>query len=169
MTILDGLYWTACAVLVVSGVGKLAEPAATGRTLADLGLSGLGGPWVGRVVGGVEVVIGAAGLTLSGAPARVAAGAVALLYAAFCLVVVAALRRGLEDCGCIGARPSRPSASHAAADGALAAVGAVAALVGPSGLADGLDDVGVAAAVGIGLGVAVAAGAFVAWESRGAG
>ena len=57
----------------------------------------------------------------------VAASAVGLLYAAFALAVLRALRTGAESCGCFGPLDAPPSRVHVGGNLALAAVSFVAA------------------------------------------
>jgi len=101
-------------------VAKLARP-------AD-GFAGLVGfrarPFLVRIVGGGEVVAGVGALWLGG---PVAASAVGLLYAAFALAVLRALRTGAESCGCFGPLDAPPSRVHVGGNLALAAVSFVAA------------------------------------------
>jgi len=162
MTLLDAAYWVTCVVLVVSGLAKVTDPAATESTLRSLGVRAPSGS--GRAVGLVEVGLGAAGLATALWPV---ATLVALLYLGFAAVVAAALREGLADCGCLGVRASRPTRAHVAANVVSAAVAAGASLRGPVALADGLGTLSGPAAVLVGLGVAVAAGMVIAWEGRG--
>ncbi len=160
MSVLDAAYWVTCLVLVVSGVAKLADPRATQATMRalELPLPNAGA----RVLAVVEVLLGAAGLMAVGPVARAVAALVAATFAAFALVVLAARRRGLDDCGCIGVRPSAPSVGHAVMNLVLGAVGAAAALAGPVDLAGGLGALHSAVAVLVGAGVAAGAGLVVA-------
>lgn len=161
MTVLDAAYWVACAVLVVSGLAKLAEPSATESTLRSLGMRVPGG--VGRILGGAEVVLGAAGLATGSWPV---ATLVSLLYLCFAGIVDAARRAGLQDCGCLGVRRSRPTGAHVAVNLVSAVVAAVVSFLGPVDLADGLGTLTGPVAVGVGAAVAVAAGLVIAWDGR---
>lgn len=160
VTVLDAAYWAVCVVLVASGAAKLGDPSTIEGVLRSLGGDLPTG--TGRVLAVVEMALGAAGLLLVGWPGRAVAVAVAVLYLGFAVVVAAALRAGLEDCGCIGVRPRRPSATHVAVDLASAAVAVAAAVAGPVDLASGLGSLGMPWSVVVGLGVAVAAGLLVA-------
>lgn len=161
MTVLDAAYWVACVVLVVSGAAKLFDPTATESTLRQLGLPAP--RFVGRVLGVVEVLVGAGGLLATPGPvAQATAVFVALLYACFALVVLAAYRRGLDDCGCLGVRSRPPSLGHAVLNGAFVAVAAASAAQGPTDLSSGLGSLAVPAAVAVGLVVAGLAGVVVA-------
>jgi hypothetical protein len=159
MTVLDAAYWVICAVLVVSGLAKFTDPAATESTLRSLGVRVPGGS--GRVLGAVEVLLGAAGLVTDW---WIAGTLVSLLYLGFAAVVDAARRAGLEDCGCLGVRRSRPTGAHVAVNVVSAVVAALASFAGPVALADGLGSLEVVAAVAVGVAVAVAAGLVIAWE-----
>lgn len=148
-------------VLVVSGASKLFDPAATESTLRQLGLPAP--RFAGRALGVLEVLVGAGGLlAVPGPVAQATAVFVALFYACFALVVVAAHRRGMDDCGCLGVRSRAPSPGHALLNGALAAVAAASAVLGPMDLAGGLGTLSVPAGVAVGLLVAGLAGVVVA-------
>lgn len=162
---LDAFYWVLALVLVGSGVSKLSGGAAVGETLTQLGLPSP--RRAGVIVGVYEVLVGAAALMAPpGAVASVVAVLVSLTYAVFALVVGAALRAGLEDCGCIGVRPTRPSAFHVGLDVLAAVVAAAAAVATPVDLVGGLAALALPAAVLVGLAVAVGAGAVVSLLDR---
>lgn len=160
MTVLDAAWWVVCVVLVASGATKLVDPSSTEDVLVRLGVPVPGG--TGRALALVELGVGVGGLVLTGVAGRAVAVLVALAYLGFAGVVLAARRAGLDDCGCIGVRPRRPSIPHAVADVACAAVAAAAAVAGPTDLAAGLGSVGWPWSVLVGLAVAVAAGLLVA-------
>ncbi|MGI9576843.1 MAG: MauE/DoxX family redox-associated membrane protein [Microthrixaceae bacterium] len=161
MTLLDAAYWVACVVLVVSGATKLFDPTATESTLRELGLPAPRS--VGRVLGAAEILLGAGGLLATpGTIAQATAVFVALIYALFALVVVAAYRRGLQDCGCLGVRSRAPTPGHAVLNVGFAAVAAASAAVGPVDLSGGLGSLSVGAAVAVGALVAVLGGLVVA-------
>jgi hypothetical protein len=161
VTVLDAAYWVTCVVLVVSGVTKLGDSSTTDRMLVALGLPAPRN--TGRVVGAGEVLIGAAGLMAASGPvATVVAVVVALIYFAFTVVVLLAMRAGLEDCGCIGVRPRRPSWTHVAINAVSATVALAAAVVGPNDLATGLSSLDTGWAGLVGVAVAAGAGALVA-------
>jgi hypothetical protein len=118
-------------VLVAAGLSKLLRPAPAGRALRTLGL-----PGKARVLGGGELVVAALAL---GAPPRLSAPVMALLFAAFA-VAAARLARAGAACGCFGVADERPPGrALVALDGvaALAAAGA-AALGGAAPLAHGV-------------------------------
>jgi hypothetical protein len=105
--VLVGCFGVVAAVLVVSGLAKWITPAPTVTLLGALGLPASG--WVARIVGALEVVVGAAALLIGG---RVAAAIVSVLYLAFAVVVVRARRAGAPSCGCFGAGSAPPSWLH---------------------------------------------------------
>lgn len=156
MTAVDALFWAVCLVLVVAGASKLAMPDQVAATLASLGLArrsprhAAGGRPAGtvaaRVVGAVEVAVGLGALVVGG---PLLAVAVAAAYAAFAVVVVVARRKGLESCGCFGARSAPPSWVHVGVNVGSAAVALWAAVTagGPLPAADGLATLGFGTAV----------------------
>ena len=152
---MDALFWAVCLVLVVAGASKLSAPTQVAGTLASLGLARpaargrVRGTGAARVVGTVEVALGLGALAVGG---PVLAVGVALAYLGFAVVVVLARRRGLESCGCFGARSAPPSWVHVGVNVVSAAVAFVAAGLdgGPVPAADGLEELG-------GTGVVVAA------------
>lgn len=159
--LLAALYWVVALVLVVAGVGKLVDGGRTRDAMARLGLPA---PRLGSVsVGLWEVLLGGAALL---APPSGAAVVVALLvgasYLALAVVVVVAMRRGLDDCGCIGVRASAPSGVHVVVNLASAAIAAAAAILGPDDLVTGLDEVGLPWSFLLAAVVAGVAGAVVA-------
>jgi len=160
VTVLDAAWWVVCVVLVASGATKLVDPSSTETVLSRLGVRVPGG--TGRALALVELAAGVGGLVLTGGAGRAVAVLVALAYLGFAGVVLAARRAGLDDCGCIGVRPRRPTLLHAGIDVASAAVAAAAAVVGPTDLAAGLGSVGMPWSALVGLAVAVAAGLLVA-------
>ena len=158
---LDAIYWVACLVLVVSGAAKVIEPTPSESTLRSLGV--YVPAHTGRALGALEVLLGAAGLLVGeGGWARLVAVLVGAIYMGFALVVWGALRRGLDDCGCLGVRSREPSAGHAVFDAALGAVAMAAAVLGPVDPAKGLSTLEVPVAVLAGLAVAAAAGTVIA-------
>ncbi len=161
MTLLDAAYWVLCVVLVLSGVAKLAEPSATQATLTGIGLPSPSGS--GRLIGAVEIFLGAAGLLATGGEiASIVAVMVAVVYLGFAGIVLAARRAGLDDCGCVGVRSRRPSGAHLLVNLGSAAIAAAAAVLGPVGLTDGLGSLSSVWAVVVGIAVAVVAAAMVA-------
>ena len=159
--VLDVIYWVACVVLVVSGAAKLIDPKATEATIRQFGLPTP--RFAGRIVGVAEVLVGAAGLlAVPGAVAQVAAVLVALLYGSFAVVVWAAHKRGLQDCGCLGVQSRAPSPGHAVLNLALALAAGASAVLGPVDLPGGLGDLSLTGSLAVGLSVAVLAGLVVA-------
>lgn len=143
MSAVDALFWVACLVLVVAGAAKLGDPSAVAATLSATSRGGLRSA---RVLGATEVVVGIMALAFGGV---YAAAAVAVAYVAFAVVVVLARRRGLQSCGCFGARSAPPSPVHVAVNlvSACVAVAAVASTsgAGPIAVTDGLVDLGAVA------------------------
>lgn len=155
MSLADVLFWVVCAVLVAAGASKVLDPSSTGATLGALGLPG--GTTAARVLGGIEVVLGMAGLAVGG---RAVAVGVAAAYAAFAVIVAVARRRELPSCGCFGARSAPPSPVHVAVNVVSAVVAAVAAALDPVAVADGLAGLDVPLAVVV-LGLVAVATALV--------
>ena len=128
-----GALCAAAAVLLLgSGVAKLRRPAPATRLLALL--VGLPNPLVGRLIGALEVGVGAAVLLSGG---RAACAALAACYLTFALVAVL-LTTGSRPapCGCFGESdtPTRPLHVVVAA---LACAAAVAGVVSPVGALGG--------------------------------
>lgn len=172
MTILDAAFWAVCLVLVASGATKLVDPTPFAGALSALdprsrdavhGGTVPSGRVVGTVVGAIEVVVGLAGLVVGG---RAVAAVAAVAYACFAVVVLVARRRGLASCGCFGARSGPPSLLHAVINAGSALACAAAAVTGPVALADGLDGLGVAVAVGTVLAVLTVASLIVVADTR---
>jgi hypothetical protein len=135
MDLLTGAMQILAVVVVVGGAAKLVSPGAFAATLGALGLPG--GRLAARVAGVVEIGIGGTALVIGG---RVPAAALAALYAAFAVVVVAARRRGAESCGCFGSVAAPPSAVHVVVNATSAAVALAAAAVGVEALPDVMAD-----------------------------
>ena len=138
MIALDAVFWAVCLVLVGSGVSKITDPRPFQTALIALGPPVVGGVetrWPARSIGAIEVLLGLAGLSVGGS---LAAAAVAATYAAFTAVVLLARRRGLDSCGCFGARSGRPSTQHAVINAASTVVALGAAATSADGVADGL-------------------------------
>jgi hypothetical protein len=116
-----GPFVAACALLVVSGVGKLARPAAARFAVRAAGL-----PFAGAVVvvfGAAEVAAGISGAMLGG---RWALG-VAACYAALTAFAFTLLRRAPSTpCACLGSSRAAVTPFHVVLD-ALAAGVAIAA------------------------------------------
>ncbi len=134
MDLLVAAFQVAAVVVVVSGVFKVASPAAFGATLSSLGLSA--GRGVARVCGIAEVAVGGAALLFGG---RVGSLVVAALYGVFCVVIVAARRSGVASCGCFGSVTAPPSALHVAVNALSGGVALLSAVVPPDPLIDVLE------------------------------
>ena len=162
MSVLAFVVHAAAVVVAVTGVGKLVDPTAVSAALERAGL--VSGPWAGRGLGAVEVVVGGWVLAAGGRPS---AAALALLYVGFLAFIVANRLRGLEvPCGCVGRSTEPPGAAHVVVD-VVAASAALAAVIGPVGAAAGwLDEggAGIAALVGVGV---VGVGVVVGLEAAG--
>jgi hypothetical protein len=115
----------AAAVLCVAGLAKLRAPGGAVRALIVVGLPARAG--LIRVLAIGEVAIGALSLWR---PSPVLAGAVAILYAGFCLVSVALARRRAA-CGCFGDGDAPASTVQSVLSAALCLV-AIAAAVAPA-------------------------------------
>lgn len=123
----------AAGVLAVAGVQKLRSPGSWRALLVALGVptrraASIGVP-AARVVGLVEIAV-AVGVLAVGSP--IAAGALAVAYAAVTVVAAMARRRGDVDCGCFGVRSAPVSGLHVAVDLAAAVASVEAATSGAS-------------------------------------
>lgn len=159
---------TCAAVLVVSGVAKLRSPGSLERALSSLRVPGaLAGRPVRLLLPWVEVALGAALLVTTG---RVLLGVGALvlgLFAAYLVLVVAAVRRPEPaDCGCFGALGDTRVTAATVVRNALLVVAAAATVVGATG-GGGLRDLADGPVAGWLLGAALAAAVAVAvtWRS----
>ena len=144
-------------VLVVSAVGKLADPWPSTAAMRDAGLPV---PFRGRPYGGVllGLVEGSVGVAALAVPEWWAAAALAAFYAALALFVARLRRRdGDAGCGCFGASSTPPGAAHLVLNVVAFAVAAATAVVGVPDIVDVFDE---------GLGVAVP---YVALLAIGAG
>jgi hypothetical protein len=116
-------------------VGVIAGPyAAFAGLLVVAGALKLGATGVSRVLGAVEIAVGAYALFVGD---WLGAAAVALAYAGFTVVVFDRWRRSgpAAACECFGARPTRASPVHALVDAGAALVATAAALHPPGTLA----------------------------------
>lgn len=135
LPLLAGPFHAVAGLLVLAGVAKVVRPEPAGAALRSAGIA-VGGAGA-RLLGVIEALVGVGAIATGG---RVAALAIAALYAGFAAFVVAALvRRETAPCGCFGAGDVPPGWVHLAVD--VAAVGvAVAVAVRPVGpLAKSLD------------------------------
>jgi hypothetical protein len=135
MDLLTGVVQILAMVIAVGGVTKVVSPDAFAQTLRTLRLPG--GRGLARVTGVAEIAIGAAAVWLGGS---IAALAVAALYAAFAVAVIAARRAGAESCGCFGSVAAPPSTVHVVVNSVSAVLALAAAAVGTLGLPETLAD-----------------------------
>jgi hypothetical protein len=134
--VLGGLLGVVAGILAVGGLAKLRAPDTTVPMLRALGLPGSVG--LARLLGLVEVGVGAAALLLGG---WVLAAAVAALYLGF-TVAVLRLRAGGDavSCGCFGRASAPPTMVHVVGDGVAAAIGVAAAVVAAPGFLEARPD-----------------------------
>ena len=127
-----GPFYAFALLLTTAGVLKLRDPRPTSGALRAAGLPEQ--PGFVRIMGLVEVGIGAGGIAEGG---RIAAGALGLAYLAFAAFVVVAIARGLPltSCGCFGKEDTPPSATHIVITALAAGTGAAVAVepIGPLG------------------------------------
>lgn len=95
---------TTSAVLVVSGVAKLRDPSSVDAAFTSMRVPApLATPWARRVLPWVEIAFGLWLLLATGAALVVVAALVTVLFAAYLVLVVRALRGPAPaDCGCFG-------------------------------------------------------------------
>jgi len=139
--VLSGVFRILACVVVVGGVTKVAFPAGFAAPLRSLGLPS--GTLPARLIGSLEVGVGAAALVIAG---RTGALLLAVTYACFTAVVVAARRAGAESCGCFGAVDAPPGWVHITVNAASTVVALAAIAIPPAGLLDALEPLGSAAA-----------------------
>lgn len=156
-----GALCAAAAVLLLwSGLAKLVRPAATARMLAGvLGRHAPGSHATARLIGLVEVAVGAAVLLTGG---RVACAALAACYLVFTMVAVR-LAGGARPapCGCFGRADAPTGRIHVVVD-ALACAAGIAGTVAPPGPFGGsTGQPALVAAVGLGQVVLLAGMAYV--------
>lgn len=157
--VIGGLLGVVAGVLALGGLAKVRAPEATEPMLRTLGLPS--GRWAARLLGLVELGVGAAAYLLGG---RALAVVVAALFIAFTVAVLRLRAAGPDaaSCGCFGRSSAPPTLVHVVVDAAAALVAVVAAVVDAPGLlamrADlplgGVGEV-IVSAVAIGLTVAV--------------
>jgi hypothetical protein len=120
-----GPFVAACALLVVSGAGKLARPTPARAAVRAAGLSSAA--FVVAAFGVVEVSTGVAGAVFGG-PAALAVAACYLTLAVFAFRL---LRRApTTPCACLGSSRAPVTGMHVVLDGLAAAVAVVAASTG---------------------------------------
>ena len=124
--LLLGPFAVVATVVAVAAIAKLVDPRSAAAPMASLRL-----PSSARAVRAMAVVELAAGLAALTFGGRLAAVAVAALFAAFTVVAVILVRRpGASSCGCFGALSAQVGTIHVAID-AMAALVAAAAVVRP--------------------------------------
>lgn len=126
MTLLVGPLHLFAVLLVLSGADKLGDPTPATTAMTEAGLPGARrlGPWAGRALGVVEVLVGALVLAFGGVGPAIAMAVVFLAFGAF--LVLLQRRAAGVSCGCFGASSAPPGISHLLIDLA-AAVTAIAA------------------------------------------
>ncbi|MGH8872144.1 MAG: MauE/DoxX family redox-associated membrane protein [Acidimicrobiia bacterium] len=129
MPLLSGPFLAVASLLVVAGVMKVYRPRFTAGALRAARLPATNG--VVRLLGVVEVGVGAAAI-VTGSPLW--ALATGVFYVCFALFVVYALRSGIpiSSCGCFGSPDTPPSVGHVVLN-AAAAVVALAVAMSPVG------------------------------------
>jgi hypothetical protein len=117
-------------LLVVSGIAKMVDPAPTVGALRAARLPHRS--WQARGLGLIEIVAAAAAIVFGG----IAVAGVALMYLAFTVFVVVALRLDfpLSSCGCFGKSDTPPTWLHAGYNASAALAAAVVAVGGFRGL-----------------------------------
>jgi uncharacterized membrane protein YphA (DoxX/SURF4 family) len=120
------LLGAAALLLCATGLAKIRRPEPTRDALHALRLPS--GRLPAFALGGSEIVVGVAAVAWR---VPLTAAALAALYAAFAVVVVAALRSGgLVSCGCAGRDDTPPTVVHLVVDVAFVGVGVAAAISG---------------------------------------
>ena len=122
MTALAGPFYVFALLLIAAGVLKMIDPRATAGALNAAGLPSRF--VLVRVLGGLEIVIGA-GAFASGSASF--AAALAAAYLTFAVFIVVARMRNLPvaSCGCFGKDDTPPSLAHVVLTGVASAVGGV--------------------------------------------
>jgi hypothetical protein len=120
-----GPFVAACALLVISGAGKLVRPAPARVAVRAAGL-----PWAGALVfafGTAEVVAGIAGASFGGSWAL----AVAACYVALTAFAFLLLRRAPSTpCACLGSSRATVTPAHVVLDALAAGIAIVASSTG---------------------------------------
>jgi hypothetical protein len=131
--VLAPVFFIAAGLLIAAGFAKIVRPRPTAQALSDVGWPASDG--IARVVGVVEVCVGAAAMLAGGIPAAVALSVVYLVFAAFLGFVLVA-HPDAGSCGCAGAKAVPPSCLHLVLNLGAATVGAAfAAVAGPGAIA----------------------------------
>lgn len=124
--LLTSLLGIGALLLIVSGVAKIVDPEPTIGAMRTLRLPS--SKLIAAGLGTGELVVGCATLAIDGIVPPVA---FATIYAAFSVVVVAALASDspLQSCGCFGRADTPPSAIHLAMNIVFVGTGVWSALV----------------------------------------
>ncbi len=132
MTVVAGPLFATAGLLGAAGVLKTTRPTSTMKALRAARLPGSGptgrrmaAPWIGRLLGLVEIAIAASALTFGG---RLAAGLVVIAYIGFSLFTARLLRMAGAgaSCGCFGAEESPAAPIHIVVNAGIAAAAALA-------------------------------------------
>jgi hypothetical protein len=111
---LEVLFFLACGLLVLTGLFKMWRPQPTAKVLGAIGIA-RSSLMASRVVGGLEVLVGALGLASPRGPGGTAVAALYLVFAIF-LVFLIAFRPSVSSCGCTGRHDTPPNLVHAGLD-----------------------------------------------------
>jgi hypothetical protein len=126
--VLTAPFLVAASVLCLAGAAKLRSPAAAARALTTLGL-----PARLALVRALAVGELALGVWCALDPVRVAAGAMACLYATFAGAALLLAHRH-SSCGCFGEREAPASIAQSIVSGILSLVALAATVSEPHGL-----------------------------------
>lgn len=113
MPLLTGPFVAVMLLLFAAGVLKTLSPATTANALRSMRLPSRA--WMVRVLGVTEIAVAGWSVAAGG---RLALASAAMLYLAFAIFVVVALRNRLpvQSCGCFGRNDTPPSTAHVAVD-----------------------------------------------------
>jgi len=166
------VFFLAAGLSILAGTVKVARPDPAAQAMLDAGLPGT--PRWARVVGAVEIGVGAWAWVRPAAGGAVALGVLYLVFAGYLGYLLVA-RPDAGSCGCAGPTPVPPSRLHLALD--LVATGAAFgyAAAGGQSLLTWIDGLGWAA-IPLGLGLVLAGwlaviavteapAAFRSWEA----
>ena len=135
MSAASGLFFIGSALLVMAGTLKAVHPEPAARALPVLGLRPR--PGVARVIGGIEIAIGAAALAVGSAPTALLVALVYVGFAGFVAVAMLGPER-VSTCGCFGDTSAPPGWTHVAINLSLAAVAGAGIVNPPGGVAASL-------------------------------
>lgn len=162
MVVLHLGFWAVSLVLIGSGAAKITQPQPFARFVTEaIGRTARTG--FVQAIAAVEVLLGLVGLVLGG---RTVAAAVALVYLAFALAVIVAMRKGSPSCGCFGAASSEPKAAHLVMNLGSSLVAVFAATLGVPPLSDGIEGFNTGFAVLAVVAVLVVAGGVIFVDTR---